>query len=51
MVESYDVLVALLETENALTNATVSPPIEEKSTYKRADSNRKSAESVAKHLL
>jgi len=51
MVESYDVLVALLETENALTNATVRPPIEDKITYQRADSNRKSAESVAKHLL
>merc|ERR1712130_296478 len=51
MVESYDVLVALLETENAVTNATVSSVNEEKSTSKRADSNRKSAESVAKHLL
>ena len=57
MIECYDVLVALLETENVVSHVSnVSPDnvsrIEnKKSLSQKADNNRKSAESVAKHLL
>merc|ERR1712130_303312 len=56
MIECYDVLVALLETENVVqhvsqvANETV-PRIDNRCLSQKADNNRKSAESVAKHLL
>ena len=47
MVESYDVLVALLETESGLLNASTDANRE----MRQASLNRKSAETVARHLL
>ena len=48
MIESYDVLVALFETSQLVYNGNNSL---EKQESQRAQSYRKSAESVAKHLL
>merc|ERR1719270_3221467 len=56
MIECYDVLVTLLETENVVqhvsqvTSDSV-PRIDNRCLSQKADNNRKSAESVAKHLL
>ena len=53
MIECYDVLVALLETENVVHHVSSHVPDNNYSSHvsHKADSNRKSAESVAKHLL
>ena len=54
MIESYDVLVALLETEAGVLAAAASPGGGfncDSLASKRASSNRRSAEVVAKHLL
>lgn len=51
MIESYDVLVALLETNALIHSDTNSLEKKEISGHQRAQSYRKSAESVAKHLL
>ena len=54
MVESYDVLVALLETESGLLATTNDGSVsnsESNMDYRRARSNRRSAEVVARHLL
>ena len=51
MIESYDVLVALLETNALIHSDTNSLEKTEHSGHQRAQSYRKSAESVAKHLL
>lgn len=49
MVESYDVLVALLETESGVLNASTAAAADRE--LRQASLNRKSAETVARHLL
>ena len=51
MVESYDVLVALVETEAGILASTSEAATSSSSASRQALSNRKSAEVVARHLV